>query len=75
MNYKRLKQIIGALLVGAGLVSIFWILSGRNMEAIGLLAMAALMVMGGLLHVFAPGEEPKTVLSKLVEEVKDADGS
>lgn len=74
MNYKRLKRLIGAITAAAGLVSIIWIILGKDMQGMALIALAGLMLISGLLHLFAPGEEPKSVLSQLVEEVKDADG-
>jgi len=71
MDYKQLKRLIGALTCAAPLVSIVWIILGKDIQGMGLIAVAGLMVLAGALLLFAPGEEPKSVLSKLVEEVKD----
>lgn len=73
MNYSRIKQVLGALMTAAGLISIIWVILGLNVQGMGLIAVAGLLVFGGLVHLFMPGEEPKSVLSKLVEEVKDVE--
>ena len=73
MDYKRLKRLIGALMTAAAAFTLLWVLWGKDVQGIGLIAVAALMALGGLLHLFAPGEEPESVLTKLVKEAKSAD--
>lgn len=75
MDYKRLKRLIGALMTAAAAFTLLWVLWGKDVQGIGLIAVAALMALGGLLHLFAPGEEPESVLTKLVKEAKSAEAA
>ena len=73
MDYKRLKRLIGATTVAAGFASIVWIILGREIQGLALIALAGIMLLSGLLHLFAPGEEPEPILQRAIEEAKQAD--
>ena len=75
MDYKRLKRLIGALMTATAAFTLLWVLWGRDVQGIGLIAVAVLLALGGLMHLFAPGQEPqepKSVLTQLVTEAKSA---
>ena len=52
MDYKRFQRIMGALMAAGGLFTIVWVLWGRDMQGMGVLAGAALLILGGLMHLF-----------------------
>ena len=60
MDYQRLKRLIGALTAGAALVSLVWIVLGKDVQGMALIGLAGLMTLAGILLLFSPGMEPKS---------------